>query len=563
MKNSNIKSDDKIKNAQGVASLPLIQRLYLEYRPLLTELLSRYPTVRTSIADGTLAENLQGIFEKIGFNCLAQNKQETRLLVQNLVQWLSKNNLVVLHYHPQYAKSNIVDLLRQVSKIAPNLPLNALIPVFLKTVSPKQQLEVFRLLANFGVKYALFLTPNTTAEQNVEELLEGLLDYSDMLKQKVSVEEERVLHETEEDTQKIHQYSTLNSQADEEMAKGNYEKAIELLTKAVEISPNFNALIQRGDVFFKVRKYVSALRDYRNANNLQKSMPVPHAKIGACCLAMLPITVKNGDSKKAKELYQMGMKHLSTSEKMIEKSISENRNQPEKLSKSPFAPIISALASTDIRGLGMEKEEENIVELTKKMMDATRSVDYMDEEIDVNARVDKATLLARSKYYGEAEKIFRSIIDLDATQVGPAFNNFAIELRKNGQLGKAFQVFKEILQHNVPDRPIIIENLKNAGLRHADKLRTNCELSKAADVYKETLSFQPENTEWILCELAETYLEMDEVAQASFRLMEAVYTNAELASTKKFQKYEKLVELLKDMSKKLTGVEKLGKEKTS
>jgi hypothetical protein len=56
---------------------------------------------------------------------------------------------------------------------------------------------------------------------------------------------------------------------------------------------------------------------------------------------------------------------------------------------------------------------------------------------------------------------------------------------------------------------------------------------------------------------------MDEVAQVSFRLMEAVYTNAELASTKKFQKYEKLVELLKDMSKKLTGVEKLGKEKTS
>jgi tetratricopeptide (TPR) repeat protein len=435
-----------------------------------------------------------------------------------------------------------------------------LIPVFLKSVSPKQQLEVFRLLANFGIKYALFLTPNTTAEQNVEELLEGLLDFSDMLKQKVSVEEERVLHETEEDTQKIHQYNTLNIQADEEMAKGNYEKAIELLTKAVEISPNFDALIQRGDVFFKVRKYVSALRDYREANNLQMSMPIPHAKIGACCLAMVPLSVKKGDTEKAKELYKMGMKHLSTSEKMIEKNIQKNRNQPEKLSKSPYAPVISALASTDIRGLGLEEEEKNIVELTRKMMDSSRNVDYMDKELDFNARIDKAILLARSKYYGEAEKIFRNIIELDSTQAGPAFNNFAIELRKNGQLGKAFHIFKEILRYEVPDKSIIIENLKSAGLRYAEELRTNCELAKATNIYKEILSFQPDNTEWILCELAETYLEMDEIAQASFRLMEAIYTNAELATTKKFQKYEKLGELIQDMTQKLSGVGKLKKQ---
>ncbi|MDH5541811.1 MAG: tetratricopeptide repeat protein [Nitrospinota bacterium] len=553
MKNIKSPGEGESKMEGNISHLPQIQKLYLEYRPLLNDLAQKYPIIRTSIGDKALAENLLGIFEKLGFNSFAQNKQETRVIVQNLGQWLSKGNLVLLHYHPQYTRSNIIELLRQVKKVLPNLPFTNLVPIFLKSVSPKQQLEVFRLLGNFGIRSALFLTPGATTEQNIEELLEGLLDFSDALKQKVSVEEEEILKAGELDTDKIDMYKALNDEATEHMAKGNYEKAIELLTKAIELKPNFEALMNRGDSFFKIRKYNLALNDYREANNLQKSAPDPYAKISACCFAMIPIQAKNGNTEKAKELFNTGMKHIKQSETMIEKVIKENSAFPEKVPVSPFAPIMNALASTDIRGLGLEEEQKSLSELTAKMLEKTKDIDFLGKSLDIDAKIDNAILLARFKYYGEAEKIFRNVIEQDATMVGPVFNNFAIELRKNGQVGKAFEIFKELLQHEVPDREIVIENLKTAGLGYANAVREGYDLAKAAGIYKEILSFKPKQMEWILCELAETYLEMDDQAQASFRLMEAIYANPNLAKIKQFQKYTKLAGLIEDMTKKLTG----------
>ena len=537
----------------NISHLPQIQKLYLEYRPLLNDLAKEYPIIRTSIGDKALAENLLGIFEKLGFNSFAQNKQETRVIVQNLAQWLSKGNLVLIHYHPQYTRSNIIELLRQVKKVLPNLPFTNLIPIFLKSVSPKQQLEVFRLLGNFGIKSALFLTPGATTEQNIEELLEGLLDFSDVLKQKISVEEEEIIKAGESDTEKIEQYKAYNDQAAEHMQNGNYEKAIELFSKAIELKPDFETLMNRGDSFFKIKKYNLALNDYREANNLQKSAPDPYAKISACCFAMVSTTAKSGNTAKAKELFNTGLKHIKQSEIMIEKMIKENNAFPEKIPVSPFAPIMNALASTDIRGLGLEDEQKSLSELTAKMLEKTKDIDFLGTSLDVDSKIDNAVLLTRFKYYGEAEKIFRNVIEQDASMVGPAFNNFAVELRKNGQVGKAFEIFKEILQHEVPDKAIIVENLKTSGLGYALAVREGYDLAKAANIYKEILSFKPTQMEWILCELAETYLEMDDQAQASFRLMEAIYANPNLARIKQFQKYTRLAGLLDDMTKKLSG----------
>jgi len=62
----------------------------------------------------------------------------------------------------------------------------------------------------------------------------------------------------------------------------NPRKAIELFTQAIELKPDFNSLMKRGDAYFKIREYLSALRDYRDGNRLERQQPDPNSKISIC-----------------------------------------------------------------------------------------------------------------------------------------------------------------------------------------------------------------------------------------------------------------------------------------
>lgn len=53
------------------------------------------------------------------------------------------------------------------------------------------------------------------------------------------------------------------------MKEGKYEEAINLFSEAIEVNPNFEVLVDRGDAYYKVTKYIPALYDYREANKLQ------------------------------------------------------------------------------------------------------------------------------------------------------------------------------------------------------------------------------------------------------------------------------------------------------
>jgi len=541
----------KIAHGKKSAQLPLKQRLYMEYKPLLYDLSDRYPSVSLSIGDKVLEENLYGVFEKIGFSGHFHPIQEAKSLVPHIVQWLNAKHLVLLHYKPKYSVSTLINILRQVKTFAPAVSLEDLVPIFLKSVSTKQQLEIFKLLGNFGIRYAMFLTPNASSEKNVEELLEGLVDFSDFLKEKTSEVEKEIIEDHQKSTGKIDNYSGLTEQGEELFKKGHYEEAIAIFTKAIEAKPNFKTYMQRGDSFFKSKKFGLALSDYHKANELEQSAPKPFARISACCFALVKIKLKSNNPQKAKEFFSMGLSNLEKSSKLIEKNLKKNAEFPEKTFIPPYEPILNALAESDIRGLGLLSEEKKLNELTAKYLDKAGVDEYEREDISLDAKIDRAVLLARGAHYTEAEKLFRDVISKDPIHAGPAFNNFAIELRKNGQIEKSFEIYKELLQFNVPDREIVLENLKTAGFKYAEELRDKCRLDDAVTVYKRILSYSPSKQEWILCHLASTYLALKDNGQASFRVMEALCLNPNILNESGFKKFKELSGLVNEMSDKL------------
>jgi len=131
------------------------------------------------------------------------------------------------------------------------------------------------------------------------------------------------------------------------------------------------------------------------------------------------------------------------------------------------------------------------------------------------------------------------------------YNNFAVELRKNGENGRAFEIYLDVLKYDVPDREIILENMKTAGLKFAEEFRGNMKLDEAIAVYKKILQQNPRKREFILCEMAMTYLEMQDQASASSRLMEAIYINPKLTEAPEFRSYGDLYNIGAEMIKKI------------
>jgi tetratricopeptide (TPR) repeat protein len=338
------------------------------------------------------------------------------------------------------------------------------------------------------------------------------------------------------------------------MKEGKYEEAIESFTQAIELNKSYELLIDRGDAYYRIAKFVKALYDYREANKLMQRLPEPYTKIGVCCFALVKENAINNKRNLVNKWFTLGIKHFSLAENVINQMIEDNKNTPEKISDAPFALLANALTECDIRGLKLDEMEKQLLELTLKVIEKTQSVDYLSSAIDINERIDYAILLTRTKSYEKAEKIFRKIIKDDPTLVGPAFNNFAVELRKSGSDEKAFSILREIIDYDIPDKSIIVENLKTAGVKYAATLRKSLKHQESIDIYKMILKNNPLEKEWVLCELAAAYMELKNKEEASLRLTEAVRINPQLVKQVKFKRYPVLNSLGKEISVKAAGI---------
>ncbi|MBF0274845.1 MAG: hypothetical protein HQK84_06410 [Nitrospinae bacterium] len=531
---------------------PYTVLLIKKYKKELLRVLSQFPSISHSFFTPKFNALFGDILNFLNLDSYTVKSPSSEFLLKNIPFWLFNDNLVLLHYKSD-SGDGIVNILRAIKKHSEKVSFENLLPIFYTNATGKKQVEVFRLLGNFGIKHVIFLTPSAPIEVNIEELFEGIIEYGK--------------HFTEDDSgeldsdgskpkiEDIKRYTTLVKEADALMLAGKYLEAIEFYSQAIEIKPDFDVLIHRGDSYYSIKEFVLALKDYRRATKLHHEIAEPFVKMSTCCFRVVKKSLNDKDTEKAEKYFAIGVKSLKEAKINVSTLIKENYDRPEKIPEYPYKSILSALVEAEVTGLEIKKAQEELNTLTEEVINAMSDYDFLDNSLDISFRIDFAILLTRLGYHEKAENIFRKIISENEKMVIPAFNNFAIELRKKGNHGKAFEIYLEILQKKeVEDKAIVIENLKTAGLRYARKLRENFKMDDAINVYKDILSYKPKEKEWVLCELAMTFLELQNQAEASSRLMEAIYINPSLSKATRFKNnYPDLFNIKEEMIKKLSN----------
>lgn len=543
------------KAGQKAVPLPKKQRLVMDFKPKIKDLAAEYTYITYSIDDADVSQNLSEVFEKLGFITHSVSGKDRRNLIQNLVYSFRKSHLILLHYPAKIDGSTIISVLNEIKASEPFKSFKHIVPIFISSPDSARQKQLFRLLSVFDMRYAIFLTPGATAEANLETLLEELVRYHKILKKGIVLKEwekPEVARDYDEKAGTIASYKELVRKGEEIMVS-DPAAAIELFTQAIELKPDFPMLIRRGDAYYKIREYIPAIHDYREAHLLEKDEAAPYAKIGACCFALVKAAAGDDDMENARRWHKLGIDSLNRAEQIAARLTEREEYTLENILESPYKSIISALAEADLRGLGMRDAEAEITDTLARVFHNIQEVDFSAAGLDVDVRIDYAVLLTRQKNYIEAENIFRELIRQDPARVGPAFNNYAVELRKNGEEGKAFNAYLELLKYDIPDRDIVLQNFVTAGRRYARALRDEKKYEQAATAYKNILIYAVgvDGREWVLCDLAMAFMEMGDPAQASARLMEALFLNPGLMEDEGFEPYGELRSLKDEMVKRL------------
>lgn len=525
------------------------KKLGVSIKSQLAGLTKRFPDVTYIMDEPGLADRLHDALDDTGFVVHLAPSLSGADMARRINYALKRGHLFLLHYKPKQSGYNLVDILKDIRGINPSISFTNLIPIFRSTATADQQRTLLKFLGDFGIMCAVFLTPNTALEKNLEEILRDLVVFSQMAGDNFAIKEASPPGADLSEVEKIETYAGLISLGEDLMKRGRYEEAVKVFSEAIELKPDFQTLVNRGDSYFKLKKYVPALTDYRQANRMKQAEPLPYARAAACYLILAKKADMEKDPEKAKKRIDAGVKLLLEAEKLVEKNIKDNRGHPERLPVIPYAPLLSALHESGfIEIQAGEDEKKRLFDLAGRVILKTGG---MRDDTNIETMVDRAVVLAAMGHQAEAEKLFRTALQHNPPAVSAAFNNYAIALRKKGEYDRAFEIYMELLKRAIPDREVVLENMKNSGFRHAARLRNLGRYDDAKMVYKNILVQNPHGKEWVLCELAMTYLETNEEPEACSRFVEAIFINTNLMKSEEFGQYKELEKLYHLMTHKL------------
>ncbi len=557
---------NKATPAKQEELLPFVQKLLSHYKEEFDILVKHFPTIAVSCYDLSFSLNLSNLLLKAGFKLETTEESGNLCLIRNIDKWV-KNGCPLLLQHNTTASDGVslIDILKVIRKKNPQLSFTRIFPVMTLSYRGQQQQETLRILSSFGIEQVIFLTPDAPLETTLEEVVKELAHFARFLQRKeekltpsaATKEKERGTEEEQnaELTLKAQKhFESLLLRGSECIRKGKYEEAIQIFTKAIDIKPDYNTLIKRGDSFYAIKRFIDALYDYRRAHDIEKTLPVPYTNISRCCFSLIKEEMKHNGKEQAEKWLTLAISCLNNARKLIDEMRKRTPDMLETSGASPYHDLVETLAETDIREFRL-KGEKAFNEAVSRIIESSSELDFTSDDFDIDSRIDQAILLTRFKQYEKAEKIFRELIAVNTELVCPVFNNFAIELRKNGQDEKAFAIYQELLSlENIPDYDIVLENFRRTGLIYAQHLRKEFRHDEAIRVYKKILSKKTEEKEWVLCELASAYMELKMETEASLRLVEAVFLNGTLTEQEKFTPYKNLSSLSKRIIERLNGL---------
>lgn len=516
----------------------------------LSALTSRFPDVTYSMDEPALADKLHDALQDAGFIVHLAPSLYGMDMARRISSALRRGHLFLLHYKPKQSGFNLVDLLKEIRGINNSISFVNMVPIFRSTATAEQQRTLLKFLGDFGIRYAVFLTANTSLENNLEEIVRGLAGFSEMAANNFAVDETPPAETDLSEVEKIETYNGLLALGEDLMKRGRYEEAVKVFSEAIGLKPDFKTLVNRGDSYFKLKKYIPALNDYREANRLRQAEPLPYARAAACYLILAKKADQENEPEKARKRIESGVKLILEAERLVERSMKDNVGHPERLPSIPYAPLLSALHESQFIEVSAEEDvKKRLFDLAARVIQKTSGI--RDDDTETETMVDRAVVLAALGHQAEAEKIFRNALKHNPPAVSAAFNNYAIGLRKKGEYDRAFEIYMELLKRAIPEREVVLENMKTAGFRHAARLRNLGRYDDAKMVYKNILVQNPPGKEWVLCELAMTYLETNEQPEACARLVEAIFINTNLMKSEEFKQYKELEKLYHVMTHRL------------
>lgn len=528
--------------------IPLKQRMAMEQKQRLKRLVAEYPYISFYLDDKELMESCSDMLAKVGFICDPIVVKEKKDLIKRLLHASEKGHLILLHYKKKLDGTNVITVLNELKQYKPFKPFRNVIPMFLANIVSGKDSAIFKMLSRFDVRYVIYLTPGAPVEKNLESLFGELRKFQEMVldsaapgaagKPDINLGAERQI-------KIIERYKDLLRQADEHL-NADPERAIELLTEAIELKPDFDTLMKRGDAYYFTHEFILALNDYKEAKDLARGRSDPYAKISACCFNLVKREAGDGgDVDRARKWFSKGMKFLRQAETIIAEIENEESLAEAGAERCTYKNVIFALVEADFRGLGLDEEQSLINDQVAEVMKKTNSSDFMSPDMDVDTRIDYAIMLTRSGHYKAAEQVFRELIRQDTDNAGPAFNNFAVELRKNGEYAKAYGVYAELLKYKIPDRDIVMQNMVMAGRRHAQSLRDAGDGAESMEILEDLVRHcqGAANLEWAYLDMALAHLEAGNKEKAALGLEDARKINPGVAESERFTPYKPLLDI--------------------
>jgi tetratricopeptide (TPR) repeat protein len=541
---------------EGGGYKPPKHKIATAYRGKLGDLLQIHPDVSVAFTDKALGGDIRELMDLVGAHVHTIDTRDEDVLIDEMIYAEGRGHLVFFQYRPaRGGPASLIQALRQMKERAPLFSHHAIVPVFTEPHPSARRREILQQLARFGVRYAIFLDGSHDMDLTLTTFMEEVVAFKKLLGGDFVVDEPEPVDAPTNDVASVERYRRLLAEGDELVSVGEFEKAVERFSQALDLAPDFSALIKRGDAFFRMKKYAAALSDYREAHRLSVTAPDPYAKMSACCFVLTRQAARMKDETKAAKWFEMGVESLAKATALLADVTAQHL--PSELPPNPYGAVVFALTEAETRETGLPDASRRIEKVAAEIMGRIDGVDFLDRHLDVFQRIDAATLFARAKRYEKAEAIFRDVTAQDPANAVPAFNNYAVELRKNGDYGRAYGIYKDLLGYDVSasDREVVEKNMMTAGRRYAQHLREEGTSDQAVPLYEELLERTPKGhgREWLLCDLALTHLESQNQSDASARMMEAMYLNPNLMNSATFAKnYPDLGNLKAEMLKKLT-----------
>jgi len=508
----------EVGSAKTSRQSSLKQRIAKQYKVKLKRLVKEFQYISFYLDDIDLKENAAPLFEKIGFIVDHIDVKETDDIIKLSIQALEKGHLIAFHYQKKQDGSNILSLFAELKRLKPHKSFKNIIPVFVANVVSGTDNIIFKALSKFDIRFSIFLNPDSSGEAKLEKLFTELDTFQQLIFGDIrinSVEKPDISRVDIKSVEVVEKYKSLVKKGDELM-KTDPKRAIELFTAAIDLKPDFQVYEKRGDAYYKIGEFSMAINDYIEANRLSEGMSDPFAKLSACCFNLVRQQAENGDRDGARKWFERGVKSFQKAEEIVKKIEKRSELSSEGFAQSAYKNIMVALAQADLREIGMGEEELEINTLSKKILEKIKHIDFTNQDIDVDTRMNYAIALTRQTQYETAERIFRSLIANDAENAGPAFNNFAVELRKNKEYQKAFDIYMELIKYKITNKDVVIQGIITAGRKYALTARADGKTVKAVRIYEKITKHAKDamNMECVFCDMAAAYLEIQNMEQA-------------------------------------------------